>query len=67
MRKIRDRLRETACYRNLGTVLLSLSEYVKDKEYQEKALAITMEIGDRAGEAECYGNLRSLSRRNCQG
>ena len=34
-----------------------LSEYVKAKEYLEKALAIMKEIGDRKVEATCYGNL----------
>ena len=35
----------------------SLGEYQKAKEYYEKALAITKEIGDREGEAPIYGNL----------
>ena len=38
----------------------SLGEYDKPKEYYEKALAIRMELGDRAGEAKCYGSLGSL-------
>ena len=36
---------------------MSLREYVKAKEYQEKALAIAEKIGDREAEAECYVNL----------
>ena len=44
-------------YGNLGTVFRSLGEYVKAKEYYEKALAISMEIGNREGEGTSYGNL----------
>ena len=32
---------------SLGNVFLSLGEYVKAKEYYEKALAISIEIGDK--------------------
>ena len=35
----------------------SLGPYDKAKEYLQKALFITTEIGDRKGEASCYGNL----------
>ena len=38
----------------------SLGEYDKTKEYLEKALAIRIEIGDRAGEAADYGNLGTV-------
>ena len=38
----------------------SLGQYDKAREYQEKALAITIEIGDRNGEATMYGNLGYL-------
>ena len=38
----------------------SLGEYKKAKEYYEKALAITMEIGDREGEGAAYGNLGNV-------
>ena len=38
----------------------SLGEYDKPKEYYEKALTIRMEIGGRAGEANCCGSLGSL-------
>ena len=37
-----------------------LKEYAKAKEYYEKALAISMEIGDRRGEGICRGNLGNL-------
>ena len=48
---------EGTCYGNLGSVFVSRCDYVKAKEYHDKALAIAVEIGDRAGEARCYGNL----------
>ena len=35
-------------------------KYVKAKEYYEKALAISTEIGDRAGEGTWYGNLGNV-------
>ena len=35
----------------------SLGQYDKAEEYLQKALVITTEIGDREGEASCYGNL----------
>ena len=38
----------------------SLGEYVKAREYHEKAPAISMEIGDKRGEGEHYGNLGTL-------
>ena len=38
----------------------SLGDYVKAKEYFEKALAINIEIGYRAGEAANYGNLGTV-------
>ncbi len=38
----------------------SLGEYVQAKEQLEKALAIRLEIGDRAGEATVYGNLGTV-------
>ena len=38
----------------------SLGHYDKAQEYQEKALAIKIEIGDRDGEATSYGNLGIL-------
>ena len=50
----------TASYGNLGTLFRSLGQYDKAREYQEKALAIRIEIGDRDGEATSYGNLGTL-------
>ena len=38
----------------------SLGQYDKAREYQEKALAIRIEIGDRNGEATSYANLTDL-------
>ena len=38
----------------------SLGQYEKAKEYLEKALFITTEIGDRKGQASCYGNLGTV-------
>ena len=44
----------------------SLGQYDKAREYQEKALAIKIEIGDRDGEATSYGNLGTLFQSLCQ-
>ena len=41
-------------------VFQSLGGYEKAKEYLEKALAIKIEIGDRAGQAADYGNLGTV-------
>ena len=38
----------------------SLGEYGKAEEFQRKALALRKEIGDRRGEATCYGNLGNV-------
>ena len=38
----------------------SLGQYEKAKEYLQKALVITTEIGDRNGEGTCYGNLGTM-------
>ena len=38
----------------------SLGKYVKAKKYYEKALAISTEIGHRAGEGTWYGNLGNV-------
>ena len=51
---VTDREKEGTCYGNLGTVFSSLGEYVKTKEYFEKAPAISMEIGDQPGQAHKY-------------
>ena len=44
-----NRREEAIAYKGLGKVFQSAGEYVKAKEYLEKALAISMEIGDREG------------------
>ena len=41
-------------------MFLSCGEYEEAKENLDKALEITIEIDDRAGEADCYGNLGIL-------
>ena len=51
---------EATSYGNLGTLFRSLGHYDKAREYQEKALAIRIEIGGRDGEATSYGNLGTL-------
>ena len=38
----------------------SVGEYAKAEEYLHKALTIKTEIGDRNGEATCYGNLGNV-------
>ena len=38
----------------------SLGQYDKAEEYLQKALVIRTEIGDRGGEASCYGNLGTV-------
>ena len=38
----------------------SVGKYQKAKEYHDKALAIKIEIGDRAGEGRSYGNLGAV-------
>ena len=45
---------------NLGNVFDSLGEYKRAKEYQEKALAIARETGDRQGEGTTYGTLGTV-------
>ena len=47
-------------YRGYGIMLYKLGESPKAKEYFERALAITTKIGDRRGEASCYGNLGTV-------
>nr|XP_058971787.1 tetratricopeptide repeat protein 28-like [Pocillopora verrucosa] len=44
-------------YREYGIMLYKLGESLKAKEYVERALAITTKIGDKGGEASCYGHL----------
>ena len=50
----------TCMYGNLGNLYQFLGDHFKAKEYQEKALAIIMEIGDRKGEALCYESLANV-------
>ena len=59
-RKIGDRKGEASSYGSLGTVFGTLDQYVKAKEYHEKALVIRREIGDRKGEALSYGNIGTV-------
>ena len=47
-------------YRGYGIMLYKLGESLKAKEYFKRALAITTKIGDRRGEASCYGNLGTV-------
>ena len=42
-------------YRASGIMLYKLGQNLKAKEYVERALAVTTKIGDRSGEASCYG------------
>ena len=47
-------------YRGYGIMLYKLGESLKAKEYFERALPITTKIGDREGEASCFGNLGTV-------
>ncbi|XP_078372299.1 tetratricopeptide repeat protein 28-like [Oculina patagonica] len=62
MKELGDRNGEANCYGNLGSVFRSTGEYVKAKEYHEKALPLMKELGDRNGEAKCYVNLGKVFR-----
>ncbi|XP_066018441.1 tetratricopeptide repeat protein 28-like [Pocillopora verrucosa] len=44
----------------LGNMFHKLGENLKAKEYIQRALAISTEIGDKRGEASCYGNLGTV-------
>ena len=48
-------MRRKSC-RNLGISLKSVYKHDKAREYQEKALAISIEIGNGNGEAVSYGS-----------
>ena len=50
--EIDDRDGEATSYGNLENLLQLLGQYEKAREYQEKALAIRIEIGSRNGEIE---------------
>ena len=55
MKTIGDTNGQVVCYKRLGTMFQSLNQYDKARECQERALAITIEIGNRHGEATIYG------------
>ena len=50
MIEIFNRNGEASIYGNLGNLFQLLGQYDKARECQEKALAISIEIGDRNGE-----------------
>lgn len=60
--EIGDTAGEATNYVNLGVAFSFLGEYVKAKEYFEKALAISIEIRDRPGVATIYRNQGDLFR-----
>ena len=55
-----DEIGDAVDYRILGILHQLLGSYNKAQEYYKKALAITIEIGDRGGEAADYGNLGTM-------
>ena len=50
----KNKLGESACYRNLSLVHISLSQYEKSIEYCEKAVSIYQELDDKPGLVNCY-------------
>ena len=44
----------------------SLGKYGKAETYQRNALVIRKEIGDKQGEAVCYGNLGNVYESLCE-
>jgi hypothetical protein len=48
---------EGAAYRNLGSAYQSQGDSSKPIEYHTQRLAISKEVGNRAGEGRAYGNL----------
>jgi len=56
-RMMRDRGAEGVHLGVLGSAYDSLGDFYKAKEYQEKSLAIALEIGDRKSEGRALGNL----------
>ena len=62
MKPIGNTQNQARCYQNLGTLFQSIGQYDKAREYQKKALAISITIGDRDGEATSYANLGTLFR-----
>jgi len=55
-----DKRIEACAHGELGTVLHSVGEYVKAREYYEKALAISMEIGYKSVEGARCGKLGTV-------
>lgn len=47
-------------YPHLGILSTMIADYIKGKEYLEKALTLSVDMDDRAGEATNYGNLGAL-------
>ena len=64
IRKTGNRGKEAEAYGELGNVFYSLEEYVKAKEFYEKAIAIMISegIADRDGAGRLYGNLGTVFR-----
>ena len=60
MKTIGDKHGQVVCYKRLGTMFQSLNQYDKARECQERALAITIEIGNRHGEANNLRKPRSF-------
>ncbi|KAL9950920.1 hypothetical protein ACROYT_G043492 [Oculina patagonica] len=57
LRECGNRLEECRINIVLATFYLGQRKYVEAKEHTESALLISTEIGDKKGEAFCYGNL----------
>ncbi|KAL9951467.1 hypothetical protein ACROYT_G044130 [Oculina patagonica] len=55
-----ERLDECKITMVLAELYLCQSKYVEAKEHSEKALLISTEIGDKKGEASCYGNFGTV-------
>ena len=62
MKTMEDTQRQALWNAQIGVMLQLHGQYKKAREYQEKALTIRIEIGDRDGEATSYGNLGTLFR-----
>ena len=59
-KEIGDKQGKASAYGKLGTVFLSVGQYIKAEEYLKKAQVIRNEIGDKQGEASAYGNLGTM-------
>ena len=53
-KEINDREGQVRTYLNLSGVYEALGKYVKSKSYCDDALAVSMNSGDKEGEANCY-------------